>query len=278
MRPMFVILAAYMHGEVQPSTHRAAAMIELLHTATLIHDDVVDDANKRRGFFSINALWKNKAAVLVGDYILSQGLLLSLEAEDYALLQLVSRATKEMSEGELLQMEKARHLNITEDIYFEIIRKKTASLLASCCAIGAASVGASKAAIDNMWRFGELVGLAFQIQDDIFDYTASGKTIGKPIGIDIKEKKLTLPLIHLLSQCSAAEQKRWRRRIKKEHKKPHKVQAIVEEVIAAGGIEYARHKMQALYQEAIGMLSSFPESEYKAALLHLVAYCVKREK
>ncbi len=278
LRPIFVFLSAYLHGKTGAASHRAAAMIELLHTATLIHDDVVDDANQRRGLFSIKALWKNKAAVLVGDYILSQGLLLSLQAEDYTALQIVSRATKEMSEGELLQIEKSRRLDITEEVYFDIIRKKTASLLASCCAIGAASAGASKAQTEQMWQLGEKIGLAFQIQDDIFDYTAKGQTIGKPIGIDIKEKKLTLPLIYMLSQCSPKEQRQWRRRIKKDHKRPHKVKEIIKEVIDAGGIDYAQQKMQTLYTEVINILDTFENSPYKLAMQQLVGYCIKREK
>lgn len=278
LRPLFVILSAYLHGTADAASHRAAALIELLHTATLVHDDVVDDSNKRRGFFSIKALWKNKAAVLVGDYILSQGLLLSLEAEDYKALQIVSRATREMSEGELLQIEKSRALNLDEAIYFDIIRKKTASLLASCCAVGAASVGAMEEDIDLMWRFGETIGLAFQIQDDIFDYTASANSIGKPIGIDIKEKKLTLPLIYMLNKLSKAEQQQWRRRIKREHKKPHKVRAIVEEVVASGAVEYAQQKMMTLQDEALTMLDKFENSTYKTAMQDLVAYCIKRQK
>src|SRR3954470_7304910 len=207
MRPMFVFLTAGLCGEINERSHRAATLIELLHTATLVHDDVVDDSNERRGFFSINALWKNKIAVLVGDYLLSKGLLLSVNNNDHHLLKIVSEAVKIMSEGELLQIEKARKLDIKEEIYFEIIRQKTASLIASCCACGAASTGASEEVVSKMHQFGELIGIAFQIKDDLFDYGPDGK-IGKPTGIDIKESKMTLPLIHVLTLASSSDRRR----------------------------------------------------------------------
>jgi octaprenyl-diphosphate synthase len=239
MRPLFVFLSAGVAGGISESTYRAATLIELLHTATLVHDDVVDDSNMRRGFFSINALWKNKIAVLVGDYLLSTGLRLSLKNDDFALLNIVSDAVKEMSEGELLQIEKARRLDIREDIYFQIIRKKTASLIASCCACGASSAGAGAETIEKFRLFGEYVGIAFQIKDDLFDYE-TGKETGKPNGIDIKDQKMTLPLIHLLNHSDLLE-KRWIVNTVKNHNTdPVRVARLIEKVNGSGGIVYAR--------------------------------------
>jgi octaprenyl-diphosphate synthase len=277
MRPMFVFLTAKMCGEVNESTYRAASLIELLHTATLVHDDVVDDSNERRGFFSINALWKNKIAVLVGDYLLSRGLLLSVEGNNYDLLRIVSGASKDMSEGELLQIEKARRLDISEDIYFEIIRKKTASLISSCCACGAVSVGASDEMTTRMKKFGELVGISFQIKDDLFDFEAGNRT-GKPSGIDIKEQKMTLPLIYMLSQLSASEKRRTIRTIKKHHDDPAKVAGIIDQVNHSGGISYARNKMLEYRQQALDMLQEMPDNEARKSLEKLVIYTTERNK
>ncbi len=276
MRPMFVFLSAGVAGNIAEATYRGAALIELLHTATLVHDDVVDDANYRRGFFSINALWKNKIAVLVGDYLLSRGLLLSVEHGDFELLKIVSEAVREMSEGEILQMEKARHLDITEDIYYEIIRQKTASLIASCCAVGACSVEASPEIISQMRLFGEKIGMAFQIKDDLFDY--GNAEIGKPVGIDIKEKKMTLPLIHALSGASWLEKQKVIYKIKYQSEKPKKVAEVIDFVKASGGIEYARKVMFRYYQEACQILDVFVESPYRRSLKQLVQYTIEREK
>jgi octaprenyl-diphosphate synthase len=277
MRPMFVMLSAHIFGEINPATYRAASLIELLHTATLIHDDVVDDSNERRGFLSLNALWKNKISVLSGDFLLAKGLLLSMDNHDYQLLQIVSKATQEMSEGELLQIEKARRLDIDDAVYFEIIRKKTASLIASCCAVGAASVQASDEDVEKMRSFGEKVGLAFQIKDDIFDFKKAG-AIGKPRGIDIKEQKMTLPLIYMLNQMSISEKKRVIRTIKKDHDKPEKVQEIIDQVNISGGIEYAEKKMNALVEEALAMLQGQKASPYLNAMTKLVIYSIQRKK
>lgn len=277
MRPMFVFLTAHMCGVAGDATHRGAALIELLHTATLVHDDVVDDANFRRGFFSINALWKNKIAVLVGDYLLSRGLLLSVQNNDFELLRIVSQAVKEMSEGELLQMEKARNLDITEEVYFDIIRQKTASLISSCCGVGAASVGASEEVIAKAKLFGEKVGLAFQIKDDLFDYDTDER-IGKPVGIDIKERKLTLPLIYTLSKSSWLEKKRIINVVKNENENPKKVRELINHVKSVGGIEYATTAMLKLVAEAKALLTSFPDSVYKTSLLGLVDYTIDRNK
>jgi octaprenyl-diphosphate synthase len=277
MRPMFVFLTARMCGEVNESTYRAASMIELLHTATLVHDDVVDDSNERRGFFSINALWKNKIAVLVGDFLLSKGLLLSLEENDFHLLKIVSGAAREMSEGELLQIEKARRLDISEDIYFEIIRKKTASLISSCCACGAASVGAPEAMTAQMKQFGEYVGISFQIKDDLFDFESGNRT-GKPNGIDIKEQKMTLPLIFMLSQLSPGEKRRTIRTIKNHHDDPVRVAGIIDQVNHSGGISYARNKMLEYRQKALDMLQSMPDNEARRSLEQLVIYTTERNK
>lgn len=276
MRPMFVFLSARLVGEVQPATHRGAALIELLHTATLVHDDVVDDSNYRRGLFSINALWKNKIAVLVGDYLLSKGLLLSIENNDFSLLKIVSNAVREMSEGELLQIEKARNLNITEEIYFEIIRQKTASLIASCCAVGVASVTNDEVLIEKARKFGELVGLAFQVKDDLFDYETQ-EMIGKPVGIDIKEKKMTLPLIFALNQASWLEKKKHIFTIRYQSNNNKKVKEVIEFVKKSGGIEYTIDHMNRLANEAIALLESFPHSSYKEALKSLVEYTIRRK-
>jgi len=278
MRPMFVFLTAKCLNEtVEESTYTAASLIELLHTATLVHDDVVDDANERRGFFSVNALWKNKIAVLVGDYLLSRGLLLSVDNKEYKLLQIVSTAVKEMSEGELLQIEKARKLDITEDIYFNIIRQKTASLVASCCAAGAASVTNNDETIAKMKQFGELVGLAFQIKDDIFDYGNSDK-IGKPTGNDIRERKMTLPLIYTLNNCSAELRRELINIVKNHNEEPKKIRRAITIVTDTGGVAYAFDKMIVIKNKALELLNDFPENPAKKALIGLVEYTVYREK
>lgn len=276
MRPMFVFLSAGVCGPITDATYRGASLIELLHTATLVHDDVVDDANYRRGFFSINALWKNKIAVLVGDFLLSRGLLLSVDNGDFDLLKIVSEAVKEMSEGELLQMEKARKLDISEDVYYEIIRQKTASLITSCCKVGVASVGADKSSIDRMGMFGEKIGLAFQIKDDLFDYGTD--EIGKPLGIDIKEKKLTLPLIYALRHASAADKSRIISIVKNDSDKPKKRAEVIDYVKQSGGLAYAREAMETHYQEALTILAEFPDSVYKTSLIQLVQYTIERTK
>ncbi|MEQ8533427.1 MAG: polyprenyl synthetase family protein [Imperialibacter sp.] len=276
MRPMFVFLSAGVYGPITDATYRGASLIELLHTATLVHDDVVDDANYRRGFFSINALWKNKIAVLVGDFLLSRGLLLSVDNGDFDLLKIVSEAVKEMSEGELLQMEKARKLDISEEVYYDIIRQKTASLITSCCKVGVASVGADKASIDRMGMFGEKIGLAFQIKDDLFDYGAD--EIGKPLGIDIKEKKLTLLLIYALREASPADRKRILSIIRHDSDKPKKRTEVIDYVKQSGGLDYARDAMERHYQEALVILDEFKDSVYKTSLKQLVQYTIERTK
>ena len=277
MRPMFVFLSAGMHGEINESTYTAASLIELLHTATLVHDDVVDDSNERRGFFSINALWKNKVAVLVGDFLLSKGLLLSLDQDEFQLLKIVSEATREMSEGELLQIEKARKLDISEEIYFEIIRKKTASLIASCCASGTHSVNANEETVQQMKLFGEKVGIAFQIKDDLFDYESTNKT-GKPNGIDIKEQKMTLPLIYLLNNSTRAEKRKIVNIVKNHNTNPDKVKFVINKVNQSGGIEYTKEKMKLYHHEALDILQKFPESESRIALQQLVDFTIERKK
>lgn len=277
MRPMFVFLSAKLCGTVNNDTYTAASLIELLHTATLVHDDVVDDANLRRGFFSINALWKNKIGVLVGDFLLSRGLLMSIENGAFELLRIVSRAVSEMSEGELLQMEKARKLNITEDVYFEIIRQKTASLIAACCESGAYSVHANADQCRMMHNFGEKVGIAFQIKDDLFDYNPSGK-IGKPTGIDIKEKKMTLPLIYALIHA-AKNDRRWIiQTVKSNNNDAEKVRKVIEFVVRSGGIEYATQKMYDYRTQALEILYNFEDSEPRRALESLVDYTIYRKK
>ncbi len=276
MRPMFVFLSAGVSGGITESTHTGASLIELLHTATLVHDDVVDDANYRRGFFSINALWKNKIAVLVGDYLLSRGLLLSVDNEEFDLLKIVSKAVKEMSEGELLQMEKARKLDITEEVYYDVIRQKTASLIASCCAVGASSADQSQEVIDKMWDFGIKVGMAFQIKDDLFDY--GNEEIGKPVGIDIKEKKMTLPLIYALTDASWNEKRKIINLIKNHSHKPKKVKEVIEFVKQSGGIEYSVEVMNNYHHQALEVLKYFPDSEYKSSLQKLIDYTINRHK
>jgi octaprenyl-diphosphate synthase len=276
MRPMFVFLSAGITGGINDSTYRGAALIELLHTATLVHDDVVDDANYRRGFFSVNALWKNKIAVLVGDYLLSRGLLLSVEYGDHELLKIVSNAVREMSEGELLQMEKARKLDIDEAVYYEIIRQKTASLIASCCGVGACSSGGELEAVEKMRLFGEKVGMAFQIKDDLFDYGTA--EIGKPLGIDIKEKKMTLPLIYALRNASYLDKKKVIFKIKNQSNKSKKVHEVIDFVKDSGGIEYAEGVMEKYFNEALEILQTFEDSAYKESLNNLVQYTILRNK
>jgi octaprenyl-diphosphate synthase len=275
MRPLFVFLSAGTCGTINESTYRGASLIELVHTASLVHDDVVDNSNYRRGFFSVNALWKNKIAVLVGDFLLTRGLFLALEHKDYDLLSICSDAVKQMSEGELMQMEKARHLDITEEIYYDIIRQKTASLIASCCSIGASSVGSSKEVVDKMKLFGEKVGMAFQIKDDLFDF--GDEEIGKPLGIDIKEKKMTLPLIYALSKASWLEKRRIIRIVKNESEKPKKVQEVIGFVKKSGGIDYAKKAMDRYYMESLELLSGFAESDYKTSLRELVQFTIERK-
>lgn len=276
MRPMFVFLTAKLVGETTERTYRGASMIELIHTATLVHDDVVDDSDMRRGFFSINALWQNKIAVLVGDYLLSKSVLLATENKDFDLLTVVSTAIREMSEGELLQIEKARNLDITEEIYFEIIRQKTATLIAACCEAGARSVGCSEEMAAKMNRFGELVGIAFQIKDDLFDYTSTN-LIGKPIGIDIKEQKMTLPLIYSINTANKTE-KRWLiRSVKKHNHNKKRVNEVIEYVKTHGGLNYARQSMYDYRDKALRILDEFPDSEAKTSLTTLLNYVVERK-
>ena len=275
LRPMFVFLSAKLHGTVNESTYRAAALVELLHTATLVHDDVVDESLERRGFFSINALWKNKIAVLVGDYLLSKGLLLSSQANDFKHLHLLSDAVKQMSEGELLQIEKSRKLNLSEDIYFEIIRSKTASLLSSACGAGAWSTSQDENITNKMKLFGEKTGIAFQIKDDLFDY--GNADIGKPTGNDIKEKKLTLPLIYTLNKIDKSKRKELIYIIKNENRDKKKVQFVIDTVIESGGIEYASNKMFEYRDEALSILHQFPESEIRQGLEELVRYTTDRK-
>ena len=278
MRPMFVFLVAKMvdNGQVSERTYRGASVIELIHTATLVHDDVVDDSNRRRGFFSINALWKNKIAVLIGDYLLSKGLLLSIDNNDFDLLKIISVAVREMSEGELLQIEKARQLDITEEIYYEIIRQKTATLIAACCSLGAASVKPNSQDVDTMRKFGELIGMAFQIKDDLFDY--GEEAIGKPTGIDIKEQKMTLPLIHVLNHCTKKEKKWLINSIKNHNKNKKRVKEVIAFVKQNNGLEYAVSKMKSFQNEALQLLNTYPESEYKSALRLMVNYVIDRKK
>ncbi|TYZ07659.1 polyprenyl synthetase family protein [Hymenobacter lutimineralis] len=281
IRPMFVFFTAKISGNqsegpLPEASFRGAALIELLHTATLVHDDVVDESNYRRGFFSINALWKNKIAVLVGDYLLSKGLLLSLENDDYDLLKIVSNAVKELSEGELLQIEKARRLDITEDVYFDIIRQKTASLIASCCAVGASSAGADKETVERARLFGEKVGMAFQIKDDLFDYGTA--EIGKPVGIDIKEKKMTLPLIYALQQADWLTKRRVIFNVKNNEGRKDRVQQVIDFVKQSGGLEYAIRTMERYRDEALAVLHTFPASASRTSLEQLINYTIEREK
>jgi len=277
MRPMFVFLTSKMFGEMNEKCYRAASLIELLHTATLVHDDVVDEANLRRGYFSVNALWKNKIAVLVGDFLLSKGLLLSVENEDFDLLKIVSSAVKDMSEGELLQIEKARRLDIKEEIYFEIIRKKTAVLISSCCACGASAMNESEETIEKLAIFGEKVGIAFQIKDDLFDYTQS-KFIGKPTGIDIREQKMTLPLIYTLNTVDKKTRGEIINTVKNHHKNEEKVAELIQLVKKTGGLEYAEKVMLEYQKEALMLLESFPENEARKSLQKLVKYVIDRVK
>jgi len=278
MRPMFVFLVAKMvaNGEVSERTYRGASVIELIHTATLVHDDVVDDSNRRRGFFSVNALWKNKIAVLIGDFLLSKGLLLSIDNNDFDLLKIISIAVREMSEGELLQIEKARKLDITEDVYYEIIRQKTATLIAACCSLGAASVKPESLHVESMRRFGELIGMAFQIKDDLFDY--GDAQIGKPTGIDIKEQKMTLPLIHVLNQASKKDKKWLINSVKNHNKDIKRVKEVIAFVKDNGGLDYAVNKMKAFQEEALQLLRTYPDSDYKNSLELMVNYVIDRKK
>lgn len=278
MRPMFVFLIAKMcnGGVVNERTYRGASVIELIHTATLVHDDVVDDSNKRRGFFSINALWKNKIAVLVGDYLLSKGLLLSIDNDDFDLLKIISVAVREMSEGELLQIEKARRLDITETVYFEIIRQKTATLIAACCAMGAKSVNAEDETVEDMRKFGELIGIAFQIKDDLFDY--GEEKIGKPTGIDIKEKKMTLPLIYALHHASAKDKSWLINSVKNHNLDSKRVKEVISFVKQSGGLSYATEQMKHYQVEALQILQKYPSSPFKDSLELMVNYVIDRKK
>ena len=278
MRPMFVFLTAKMlnKGKVNERTFRGASVIELIHTASLVHDDVVDDSNMRRGFFSINALWKNKIAVLVGDFMLSKGMLLCIENEDFDLLKIISVAVKEISEGELLQIEKARKLDITEEVYYNIIRQKTATLLAACCAMGARTVQNDDAIVEKMRLFGEYIGMAFQIKDDLFDY--GDTAIGKPTGIDIKEQKMTLPLIYTLNTVSVQEKNWLIQSIRKYNRDKKRVKEVIAKVKAAGGLVYAEEKMEEYRQKAMDILVTFPEDEYRNALEKMVNYVISRKQ
>lgn len=278
MRPMFVFLIAKMHneGQVNERAYRGASVIELIHTATLVHDDVVDQSDRRRGFFSVNALWKNKIAVLVGDYLLSKGLLLSIDNDDFDLLKIISVAVREMSQGELLQIEKARNLDITEAVYFDIIRQKTATLIAACCAMGAKSVGASDIVVEQMRSFGELIGTAFQIKDDLFDY--SDQAIGKPTGIDIKEQKMTLPLIYAINNASSTDKSWLINSVKNHNKDTRRVKQVIRYVKTNGGLEYAKEQMKNYQQRALAILDSYPNSPYKDSLKLMVNYVIDRKK
>lgn len=275
LRPMFVLLSAKLCGGINESTYRAASLVELLHTATLVHDDVVDESLERRGFFSTYALWKTKISVLVGDYLLAKGLLLSLDHNDFRILQLLSEAVRLMSEGELLQIEKSRSLNLREDVYFEIIRNKTASLLASACAAGAFSSSHDEAIAEKMRLFGEKTGMAFQIKDDLFDYGTDN--VGKPTGNDIKEKKLTLPLIYTLNNVDRATKRSLIYIIKNQNKNPEKVRHVIDVVQQSGGIDYAREKMNTYRDEALSILSSFENDEVKNAMAELVRFTTDRK-
>lgn len=278
MRPMFVFLSAKMvsNGQLSERTYRGASVIELIHTATLVHDDVVDDSNQRRSFFSINALWKNKIAVLVGDFLLSKGLLVCIDNNDFDLLKIISVAVREMSEGELLQIEKARTLDITEEVYYDIIRQKTATLIAACCSLGAASVKPNSNDIEILRKFGELIGMAFQIKDDLFDYGT--RKIGKPTGIDIKEQKMTLPLIYTINNCTSNERNWIVNSIKRHNKDQRRVKELIELVKNKGGLDYAIQKMKYFQSEALKLIKNYPESHYKDALVMMVNYVIERNK
>lgn len=276
MRPMFVFLIAKMLGEINEKTYRAASFIELIHTATLVHDDVVDDSHLRRGFFSLNAIWKNKIAVLVGDYFLSKTLIISTRNKDFDLLETVSVAIQELSEGELLQIEKARKLDITEEVYFEIIRMKTATLIAACCKAGALSVGSDEEMAAKMHKFGELVGIAFQIKDDLFDYTTSN-AIGKPVGIDIKEQKMTLPLIYTLNTATPDKKKWLINSVKRHNNNKKRVREVIDFVKQNGGIEYTQQMMKKYSDDALAILKEFPDNESRRSLELMVQYVMERE-
>ena len=277
LRPMFVFLSAGVCGHINDATYRGASLIELLHTATLVHDDVVDDSNLRRGFFSVNALWKNKIAVLVGDYLLSKGLLLAVSNKDFSLLEIVSEAVREMSEGELLQIEKARRLDVDESVYYEIIRQKTATLIGSCCSVGAASAGSDTEGITRMREFGQMIGIAFQIKDDLFDYEINNKT-GKPSGIDIKESKMTLPLIYALSVASGSDKRRIINIIKNYSTEEKKVREVLNFVNEKDGIEYAKKRMCDYRDKALQLIEQYPDTRYKKSLIDLVNFTIAREK
>jgi len=276
IRPMFVFFSASLCGGINESTHRGAALVELLHTATLVHDDVVDNAYERRGFFSVNALWKNKIAVLVGDFLLAKGLLLSVNNEDFKLLKIVSEAVQQMSEGELLQIEKARRLDINEKIYYEVIRQKTASLIASCCACGAASAGASDELTEKMRLFGEKVGIAFQIKDDLFDFGTDD--VGKPLGIDIKEKKITLPLIYALNKASSSEKRHIINLVKNHNEETDKVEEVISFVRNSGGLAYAEMQMHHYQEEAFAILAELPDNAARTGLEQLIRFTTERKK
>jgi octaprenyl-diphosphate synthase len=276
IRPMFVFLSASLCGGITEATYRGAALVELLHTATLVHDDVVDNSYERRGFFSINALWKNKIAVLVGDFLLSKGLLLSINNGDFDLLKIVSDAVKQMSEGELLQIEKARRLDIDEAVYYEVIRQKTASLIASCCSCGAASAGTSAEIVEKMRLFGEKVGIAFQIKDDLFDFGIDD--VGKPLGNDIKEKKITLPLIYALNRAVSSEKRRIINLVKNHNEESGKVAEVIDFVRNSGGLDYARSRMEAYQEEAFSILNDLPENNARNSLQQLVRFTTERKK
>ena len=277
MRPLFVFLSSRLTGEITESTYTAASLVELMHTATLVHDDVVDESNERRGVFSINALWRSKVAVLFGDYLLARGLLLAVEKKNYSLLEIVSNASKEMSEGELLQIQKSRSLNIDMDTYYEVIRKKTASLIASCTACGATAAGATKEVVDQAYQMGIQIGMAFQIKDDLFDYQRHG-SIGKPSGNDIKDKKFTLPLIYALNQADPSRRKEMIRKIKNGNRSQHIVNEVIQFVTDMGGIDYANSKMLEYKSAAMEILHSFPDSPSRNSLRDLVEYTVSRKK
>lgn len=276
IRPMFVLFCSRLHGEINERTYRGASLIELLHTATLVHDDVVDGSDKRRGFFSLNALWKNKIAVLVGDYLLAKGLLLSIDNSDFDMLRIVSDSVRKMSEGELIQLEKARRLDITEEVYYDIITKKTASLIASCCAIGAAAARADTETIERMRLFGEYTGIAFQIKDDLFDY--GDNNVGKPTGLDIKEKKMTLPLIYALNNSSSSERKHIIYLIKNKSDKKQAVQEIIRFVLDKGGFDYAQQKMEHFKNMSMEILMTMPDNDARQSLKNLLDFVIQREK
>ncbi len=277
MRPLFVFLTSGLTGKISEATYTAASLVELMHTATLVHDDVVDESNERRGTFSVNAIWKSKVAVLFGDYLLAQGLLLAVEKKNYDLLEIVSHASREMSEGELLQIQKSRSLNIDMETYYDVIRKKTASLIASCTACGATAGGASQEGVDQAYEMGIQIGMAFQIKDDLFDYQPHG-LIGKPTGNDIKDKKFTLPLIYALNQADPSKRKAIIRKIKNGNRSQHVVNEVVLFVKDMGGIDYAISRMQEYKSSAMDILFSFPDSPSRNALRDLVEYTVSRQK